>query len=71
MATILIALARSEDNIETQFQDYLMMRNHIKSFDIELEGRLSTLDEISKDDLQMKLEVLLVFDFEGAICLKS
>ncbi|KAI0900547.1 SPO22-domain-containing protein [Annulohypoxylon nitens] len=71
MATMLIALARSEDNIETQLQDYLMMRNHIKSFDIELEGRLSTLDEISKNDLQMKLEVLLVFDFEGAICLKS
>ncbi|KAI1106803.1 SPO22-domain-containing protein [Jackrogersella minutella] len=66
-ATVLIALARSEDNIETQLQDYLMMRNHIKGFDEGLEARLNTLDEVSRDDLQMKLITLLVFDFEGAL----
>ncbi|KAI0142464.1 SPO22-domain-containing protein [Hypoxylon sp. NC0597] len=71
MATTLIALARSEDNIEAQLQNYLVMRNHIKSFDAELEARLNTLDDVSKDDLQMKFSTLLVFDFEGAICLKS
>ncbi|OTA88788.1 hypothetical protein M434DRAFT_23602 [Hypoxylon sp. CO27-5] len=71
MATTLIALARSEDNVEAQLQDYLMMRNHIKGFDTELEARLDTLDEVSKDDLQMKLSTLLVFDFEGAIFLYS
>ncbi|KAI1210703.1 SPO22-domain-containing protein [Annulohypoxylon truncatum] len=71
LATMLISLARSEDNIETQLQDYLSMRSHIKSFDAELEARLNILDEMSRDDLRMKLEVLLVFDFEGAICLKS
>lgn len=71
MATVHIALARSEDSIETQLQDYLLMRNHVKGFDEELEARLNGLDEVSKNDLRMKLSTLLVFDFEGAICLKS
>ncbi|KAI1381649.1 SPO22-domain-containing protein [Hypoxylon crocopeplum] len=71
MATALLALARSEDNIETQLQDYLTMRNHVKGFDAGLEMRLGALDEVSKNDLQTKLSTLLVFDFEGAICLKS
>ncbi|KAI2632325.1 meiosis protein SPO22/ZIP4 like-domain-containing protein [Hypoxylon sp. NC1633] len=71
MATALISLARSEDNIETQLQDYLMMRGHVKGFDSRLEERLSTLDEAFKNDLESKLSTLLVFDFEGAICLKS
>lgn len=70
-ATAHVALARAEDKIETQLQDYLMMRNHTKSFDAELEARLDTLDEVSNNDLQAKLSTLLVFDFEGAICLKS
>ncbi|KAI2778846.1 SPO22-domain-containing protein [Daldinia loculata] len=67
MATVHIALARSEDSIETQLQDYLLMRNHVKGFDEELEARLNGLDEVSKNDLRMKLSTLLVFDFEGAI----
>ncbi|KAI1807755.1 SPO22-domain-containing protein [Daldinia bambusicola] len=71
MATMQIALARAQDNIEMQLQDYLLMRSHVNAFDKELEVRLNTLDEVSKNDLQMKLSTLLVFDFEGAICLKS
>ncbi|KAI0008433.1 meiosis protein SPO22/ZIP4 like-domain-containing protein [Xylariaceae sp. FL0662B] len=70
MATARIALARSEDNVETQLQHYLLMRGNIKSFDAELESQLKTLDEISKYDLQDKLSILLVFDFEGASCRK-
>ncbi|KAK6955428.1 hypothetical protein Daesc_003065 [Daldinia eschscholtzii] len=66
MATVHIALARAEDDIEIQLQDYLLMRNHVKDFDKGLEARLDTLDEVSKIDLQMKLSTLLVFDFEGA-----
>ncbi|KAI1474952.1 SPO22-domain-containing protein [Daldinia eschscholtzii] len=68
MATVHIALARAEDDIEIQLQDYLLMRNHVKDFDKGLEARLDTLDEVSKNDLQMKLSTLLVFDFEGASC---
>ncbi|KAL7624283.1 sporulation-specific protein 22 [Parahypoxylon ruwenzoriense] len=71
LASEYIALARSEDNIEAQLQDYLMMRNHVKDFDTELQARLNTLEDVSKNDLQIKLSALLVFDFEGAICLKS
>lgn len=71
VATLSVALARGEDNVETQLQDYLTMRKHIKAFDAELETRMDTLDEVSKKDLLEKLSTLLVFDFEGAICLKS
>ncbi|XXG97783.1 hypothetical protein Hte_004096 [Hypoxylon texense] len=71
VATACTALARGEDNIETQLQDYLTMRKHVKAFDAGLEARMDTLDEVSQNDLQAKLSTLLVFDFEGAICLKS
>ncbi|KAI0381571.1 SPO22-domain-containing protein [Hypomontagnella monticulosa] len=71
IATAHIALARSEDNIETQLQDCLLTRNHIKGFDEGLEARLNNLDEVSKEDLRMKLSTLMLFDFEAAICLKS
>ncbi|KAI8961072.1 SPO22-domain-containing protein [Daldinia sp. FL1419] len=67
MATMHIALARSEDNIEMQLQDYLRMRNHVKGFDEGLEARLDSLDDVSRSDLQSKLSTLLVFDLEGAI----
>ncbi|CAJ2511272.1 Uu.00g068970.m01.CDS01 [Anthostomella pinea] len=70
-ATTLIALARSEDNVELQLQRYLNMRNHIKDFDAALEAGLRGLDEDIARDLQAKLSTLLVFDFEGAVCLKS
>ncbi|KAI1780407.1 SPO22-domain-containing protein [Hypoxylon cercidicola] len=71
VATACVSLARGEDNIETQLQDYLIMRKHVKAFDAGLESRMDTLDEVSRNDLQVKLSTLLVFDFEGAICLKS
>ncbi|OTB03528.1 hypothetical protein M426DRAFT_73943 [Hypoxylon sp. CI-4A] len=59
MASSRIALARCEDNKETQCQDYLEMRNHIKSFDQELERRLDSLDDAFKNDLRTKLATLL------------
>ena len=67
----LLALARAEDNIEVQLQNYLEMRQHIKKFDDEFEERLVKLDDMCKNDLRMKLATLLVFDFEAAISLKS
>ncbi|KAI0194684.1 meiosis protein SPO22/ZIP4 like-domain-containing protein, partial [Xylaria flabelliformis] len=69
-ATVLLALARSEDNVESRLQDYLNMRNHVKCFHETLESRLDALDEVSRGDLQIKLSSLLVFEFEGATCLK-
>jgi hypothetical protein len=71
IATAFISLARSEDNVETELQDYLTSRKHTKAFDDELEARLPDLDEDCKRDLQSKLTVLLMFDFEAAVSLKS
>lgn len=70
-ATVLLALARSEDNTEVRLQDYLSMRRHIQRFHETLESRSDALDESLRKDLQTKLSTLLVFEFEGAVCLKS
>ena len=68
----LLALARREDNVELQLQYYLEMRRHIAKFDSEFEERFAKLDDnMCREDLRMKLGTLLVFDFEGAIALKS
>ncbi|KAI0601756.1 meiosis protein SPO22/ZIP4 like-domain-containing protein [Biscogniauxia sp. FL1348] len=67
-ATALITLARCEDDIEVQLQNYLTMRHHIKQFDDALEASLEILNENPRHDLQTKLSTLLVFDFEGATC---
>lgn len=70
-ATVLLALARSEDNTELRLQDYIRMRYHVQRFHETLESRSDTLEEASLQDLQTKLSTLLVFEFEGATCLKS
>ncbi|KAI8955904.1 meiosis protein SPO22/ZIP4 like-domain-containing protein [Xylaria longipes] len=58
-ATVLLALARSEDNTESRLQDYLNMRGHVKRFHETLESRFNALDEASRGDLQTKLSTLL------------
>ncbi|KAI2642014.1 meiosis protein SPO22/ZIP4 like-domain-containing protein [Xylaria nigripes] len=70
-ATVLLALARSEDNIESRLQNYLSMRCHVQHFYTGLEPRLEALDETSREDLLSKFSTLLVFEFEAATCLKS
>lgn len=71
IACALVALARAQDNVEQQLQDYLVMRGHISAFDTALQEQLQMLDEVSTKDLLNKLSMLLVFDFEGAACLKQ
>ncbi|KAK9785215.1 putative Meiosis protein SPO22/ZIP4 like-domain-containing protein [Seiridium cardinale] len=70
IATAYIALARAEDNVEAQLQDYLNSRKHTKAFETQLEGTVQHDDECS-NDLVIKLTTLLVFDFEAAVNLKS
>lgn len=70
-ATLLIVLARAEDNIEKQLQDYLMVRKHVESFDNGLQLILEKMEEGPTQDLLRKLEVLLAYDFEAACLLKS
>jgi hypothetical protein len=69
-ATALVALARGEDLIETQLQDYLNVRKHVNLFDTLLEEKMNKLDPVAKQDILQKLAVLLGFDFEAACHLK-
>lgn len=70
-ATALVALARVEDVIETQLQDYLSLRKHVESYDSLLQEKIGGLDEGPRQDLLHKLAVLLGFDFEAACRLKA
>ncbi|CAG8979159.1 hypothetical protein HYALB_00000293 [Hymenoscyphus albidus] len=70
-AAALVTLARGEDNIELQLQNYLDLRKHVKSFD-ELYGNKSeTMEDVKIEDLLQKLSILLAFDFEAACHLKA
>ncbi|KAL2171836.1 hypothetical protein VTG60DRAFT_1533 [Thermothelomyces hinnuleus] len=69
ISSALIALARTEDNLEKQRQDYATMRKHVAVFDCELPEHLSQLDEQCRDDMLRKHATLLAFDFEAAITL--
>lgn len=71
IATAFISLARSEDLIETQLQDYLGVRQHVKEFDKMLHERLAKLEDGPAQDLLTKLGVLLAYEFEAACRLKA
>jgi hypothetical protein len=67
----LLARARSQDKVEDQLQDYLLMRKHIAAFDASLPSQLPVLVEPAGADMLAKLAALLTFDFEGALALKT
>jgi hypothetical protein len=69
--TALLALARGEDNIEFQLQDYLNLRKHVDSFDTLLQEKTGKLGEEAEEDLLRKLSILIAFDFEAACHLKA
>lgn len=72
LATVLlISLARAEDEIEAQLQNYLILRSHVNSFDSTMQGKLERLEDDPKEDLLKKLSILLAFDFEAACRLKA
>jgi hypothetical protein len=70
-ATALVALARGEDNIEVQLQNYLNLRKHVDSFDRLLQDKLDKMGEDAEQDLLRKLSILIAFDFEAACQLKA
>ncbi|KAG8164456.1 hypothetical protein KVR01_006374 [Diaporthe batatas] len=72
ISSALVALARSQDNLEEQLQNYLLMRRHVAAADTSIQERMEsqTLDEIASRDLLSKLALLLAFDFEAAVALK-
>ena len=71
IASALVALARTQDNVEKQLQDYATMRKHVMAFDNELPEYLPQLDEQSRDDMLRKHATLLAFDFEAAVALQQ
>lgn len=73
ISSALVALARAEDNLEQQLQDYLVARKHIDQADqgIQLQLQSQNIDRASSTDLLAKLAHLLAFDFEAAMALKK
>ena len=70
-ATALVSLARGEDNIEIQLQNYLRLRKHVESFDTHLQKKTGNLPQEAEADLRRKLSILAAFDFEAACKLKA
>lgn len=72
ISSALVALARAEDNLERQLQDYLVLRKHVAAADAEIQLRLQeqNIDDVSAQDLLNKLAQMLAFDFEAAVSLK-
>jgi hypothetical protein len=70
ISSALVSLARTQDNVERQREDYATMRKHVVAFDNELLEYLP-LDEQSRDDMLRKHAALLAFDFEAAVALKQ
>ena len=69
--SLLVALARSEDNTERQLQYYLTGRAHVEGFKARIQEQLTRLGPGGREDLLKKLGVALAFDFESAVRLKS
>lgn len=70
-ATAMVAIARSQDNIEIQLQQYLNIRKHVKSFEAVLQSKKEVMDVRAREDLNRKLSILITFDFEAACRLKA
>jgi hypothetical protein len=71
VAAALISMARTADVTEEQLQRYLEMRQHIAAFDAGLQMEAEAQDEVVIQDLIGKATALFVFDFEGAVALRS
>ncbi|KAM0277568.1 hypothetical protein ACHAQH_005687 [Verticillium albo-atrum] len=71
VASAMVSVARTEDDVEKQSQAYLSLRRHVKAFEDKVQERLGQMDKLTSDDLLQKLASLLVFDFEAAIHLKN
>ncbi|POS85724.1 hypothetical protein EPUL_000909 [Erysiphe pulchra] len=70
-ATAMVALARTEDSIEIQLQQYLNIRKHVNSFETVLQAKKEVMDVQAREDLNRKFSILIAFDFEAACRLKA
>jgi hypothetical protein len=70
-ALLLVVLARAQDNVEIQLQNYLTLRKHVKSFNTMFHEHRNSYVEEAMQDLFRKLAVLLAWDFEAGVHLKA
>ncbi|KAK0732676.1 meiosis protein SPO22/ZIP4 like-domain-containing protein [Apiosordaria backusii] len=71
ISSALVSLARAEDNVAKQLEEYTSMREHVLAFDTDLPELLPQLDEHSREDMLRKHATLLTFDFEAAVVLEA
>ena len=69
--SLLVMMAREEDEIEAQLQCYLNVRKHAKAFQVQYQTQIGALGGGARDDLSRKASALLSFDFEAAVRLKA
>ncbi|MCJ1461183.1 hypothetical protein MMC28_011565 [Mycoblastus sanguinarius] len=69
--SLLIVIARSEDNVGDQLQHYLNVRRVVDDIRTFIKDQINSLEGGAKDDLRRKHTSLLAFDYEAAARLKE
>ncbi|CRK38241.1 hypothetical protein BN1723_015295 [Verticillium longisporum] len=72
VASAMVLVARTQDDLERQSQVYSSLRQHVVAFDTQIQERmcLNKMDKLTSKDLYQKFASLLVFDLEAAVHLK-
>ncbi|KAF3349397.1 Oxalate decarboxylase oxdD [Verticillium dahliae VDG2] len=72
VASAMVSVARTQDDLERQSQVYSSLRQHVVAFDTQIQERmcLNKMDKLTSKDLYQKFASLLVFDLEAAVHLK-
>ena len=70
-ASLLTVMARQDDVLETQAQQYLRVRKIVDAFRSSAPLEMDKLGEGARDDLKKKYTSLLAYDFEAAARLKA
>ena len=68
--SLLTAVARNEDHVERQVQNYADARKHAQEFRSYLQLRPERTSGPPDDDLEQKASTVLSFEFEAAVRLK-
>ncbi|KAG7115783.1 hypothetical protein HYQ44_007525 [Verticillium longisporum] len=72
VASAMVSVARTQDDVERQSQVYSSLRQHVVAFDTQIQERmcLNNMDKLTSKDLYQKFASLLLFDLEAAVHLE-
>ncbi|KAM0493479.1 hypothetical protein ACHAPB_008443 [Verticillium nonalfalfae] len=72
VASAMVSVARTQDDVERQSQVYSSLRQHVVEFDTQIQEHvcLNEMDKLTSKDLYQKFASLLVFDLEAAVHLE-